>query len=153
MKTLTLIAISAALSSAGMATTAAAASAPKVAAADAWCRPAPAGALAGGCYVTLTAKADDRLVAVETTAADHGEIHNMSMDGGVMRMRKLTDGLALPAGKAVTLKPGGDHIMIIAPKVALKEGAKIPLTLKFKTAAPVAVEAVVRTPPMPGMAH
>ena len=51
----------------------AAAPAPKVVVADAWCRPAPTGALAGGCYVTLTASVDDRLVAVETTAADRGE--------------------------------------------------------------------------------
>lgn len=130
-----------------------AAPAAKVVAADAWCRPAPAGALVGGCYVTLTASADDRLVTIETTAADHGEIHTMSMDGGVMRMRKLTEGLALPAGKAVTLKPGADHLMIIAPKVALTEGARIPLTFKFKKAKPVKLEAVVRAPTMPGMTH
>jgi len=149
MKTPTLIAACVA----AIASTAHAAPAPKVAATDAWCRPTVAGAMAAGCYVTLTAKGDDRLIAVETTAADHGEIHTMSMDGGVMRMRKLADGLALPAGKAVALKPGGDHIMLIAPKAALKEGAKVPMTLKFKTGAPVTVEAVVRTPPMPGMAH
>lgn len=146
MKTLTLLAVSAA----ALAMTAAA-PAPKVVAADAWCRPAPTGALAGGCYVTLTASVDDRLVAVETTAADRGEIHTMSMDGGVMRMRKLTDGLALPAGKAIALKPGADHIMVIAPKIALKEGAQVPLTLKFQKAKPVRVTAVVKTPPMPAM--
>lgn len=146
MKTLTLLVVSAA----ALAMTAAA-PAPKVVAADAWCRPAPTGALAGGCYVTLTASVDDRLVAVETTAADRGEIHTMSMDGGVMRMRKLTDGLALPAGKAVSLKPGADHIMVIAPKIALKEGAQVPLTLKFQKAKPVKVTAVVKTPPMPAM--
>lgn len=129
----------------------AAAPAPKVVAADAWCRPAPTGALAGGCYVTLTASVDDRLVAVETTAADRGEIHTMSMDGGVMRMRKLTDGLALPAGKAIALKPGADHIMVIAPKIALKEGAQVPLTFRFQKAKPVKVTAVVKTPPMPAM--
>lgn len=146
MKTLTLLGVCAA----ALAMTAAA-PAPKVVAADAWCRPAPTGALAGGCYVTLTASVDDRLVAVETTAADRGEIHTMSMDGGVMRMRKLTDGLALPAGRAVSLKPGADHIMVIAPKIALKEGAQVPLTLKFQKAKPVKVTAVVKTPPMPAM--
>ena len=151
MKILALPALALALTTAASATPAAAA--PKVVAADAWCRPAPSGALSGGCYVTLTAQADDRLVAVETTAADHGEIHTMSMDGGVMRMRKLTEGLALPAGKTVTLKPGADHIMVIAPKIALKEGVQVPLTLRFQNAAPVKVTAVVRTPPMPGMHH
>ncbi|MCY1645807.1 copper chaperone PCu(A)C [Caulobacter sp. SL161] len=147
MKTLTLLAVCAA----ALATTATAAPAPKVIVADAWCRPAPTGAMAGGCYVTLTASVDDRLVAVETTAADRGEIHTMSMDGGVMRMRKLADGLALPAGKAVALKPGADHIMVIAPKIALTEGAQVPLTLKFQKAKPVKVTAVVKTPPKPAM--
>lgn len=150
MKTLTLIVASAA---ALVASAAHAAPAAKVVATDAWCRPTVAGAMAAGCYVTLTAKTENRLVSVESSAADHGEIHTMSMDSGVMRMRQLTDGLALPAGKTVPLKPGADHIMLIAPKAALKEGAKVPMTLKFKTGAPVTVEAVVKMPPMPGMAH
>lgn len=149
MKILTLAAVATAV----LATPACAAPPAKVTAADAWCRPAPAGALAGGCYVTLTASVDDRLTAVETTAADHGEIHTMSMDGGIMRMRKLPDGLPLSAGKTVTLKPGADHIMIIGPKIALKEGARVALTLKFQKAAPVKVDAIVRTPPTHGMAH
>ncbi|PTS87066.1 MULTISPECIES: copper chaperone PCu(A)C [unclassified Caulobacter] len=151
MKTLTLLAASAA----ALALTAAA-PAPKVVVADAWCRPAPPAALAGGCYVTLTAGGDDRLVAVETSAADRGEIHTMSMDGGIMRMRKLSEGLALPAGKTVSLKPGADHIMLIGPKISLQEGTKIPLTLKFLKAPAIKVEAVVRAPKastMPGMAH
>lgn len=122
----------------------AAPAAPKVVVADAWCRAAPAGAMAGGCYVTLTAAADDRLVAVETSAARRGEIHTMSMDGGVMRMRKLADGVALPAGQAVALKPGAEHLMVIGPKIALKPGARVPLTLKFAKAAPVTVQAEVR---------
>lgn len=151
MKILTLIAVSAA----AFASTAVAAPAPapKVAATDAWCRPTVAGAMAAGCYVTLTAKSEDRLVSVESPAAGSGEIHTMSMDGAVMRMRKLPDGLALPAGKAVALKPGAEHLMLIGPKAQLKEGAKVPLTLKFKSAPPVTIEAVVKTPPMPGMAH
>ena len=149
MKTLTLIAVSAA----ALASAAQAAPAAKVTAADAWCRPTVAGAMAAGCYVTLTAKAEDRLVAVESPAAGRGEIHTMSMDGGVMRMRQLTDGLALPAGKTVALKPGADHIMLIGPKAQLKEGSKVPMTLKFKSAPPLTIEATVKTPPMPGMAH
>ena len=148
MKTLPLLGVCAA----ALAMTAAA-PAPTVVATDAWCRPAPAGAMAGGCYVTLTAKTDDRLLAVETPAADRGDIHTMSMDGGVMRMRKLSDGVALPAGKPVALKPGADHIMVIGPKMALTEGAQVPLTLKFQKAKPVKVTAVVKKPPMPGMHH
>lgn len=149
MKTLPLIAVSAV----ALASAAHAAPAAKVVATDAWCRPTVAGAMAAGCYVTLTAKGEDRLVSVESPVAGRGEIHTMSMDGGVMRMRKLPDGLALPAGKAVALKPGADHIMLISPKGPLKEGAKVAMTLKFKSAAPLTIEAVVKTPPMPGMAH
>lgn len=124
---------------------------PAVQVKDAWCRAAPKGALAGGCYLTLTAGADDRLVAVETPAAGRAEIHTMSTDGGVMRMRKLADGVALPAGKPVALKPGAEHLMIIGPKIALTPGAKVALTLRFRNAAPVAVAAPVRTAPLPVM--
>ncbi len=147
MKTLTLAAL-ATVTIAGPAL-----AAPKVAATDVWCRAAPPGALAGGCYVTLTASADDRLVAVETPAAKQGEIHTMSMTDGIMRMRKLTDGVALPAGKPVALKPGAEHLMIIGPNIALKAGAKVPLVLKFRNAPPLKLDAPVRAAPMPGMAH
>jgi copper(I)-binding protein len=148
------LAILAALGVVGLALPAAAAKPGPVKVTGAWCRAAPTGALAGGCYVTLTAAADDRLVAVETTAADHGEIHTMSMEGGVMRMRRLADGIALPAGKAVSLKPGAEHVMIIGPKVALTPGAKVTLTLRFKSAPPVTVTAPVKiapAPTLPGM--
>lgn len=117
--------------------------APTVTIADAWCRAAPAGAPTGGCYVTLTASADDRLVAVETTAAERAEVHSMDMTDGVMRMRKLDD-MALPAGKAVMLSPGAEHLMIIAPKATLAEGGVVPLTFKFAKAPVQSVEAPVR---------
>jgi copper(I)-binding protein len=129
----------------------AAAKPPAVQVTDAWCRAAPRGALAGACYVTLTAGADDRLVAVETAAATRAEIHTMSTDGGVMRMRKLADGVALPAGKPVALKPGAEHLMLIGPKIALRPGAKVALTLRFKSAAPVTVSAPVKAAPTPAM--
>ena len=111
--------------------------------ADAWCRAAPAGAPTGGCYVTLTASADDKLVGVETTAAERAEIHSMDMTDGVMRMRKLDD-LALPAGKAVMLSPGAEHLMIIAPKASLAEGGAVPLTFKFGKAPAQSIEAPIR---------
>ena len=101
---------------------------------DPWCRPAAAGAGAVGCYVTLQAATDDRLVAVETPAAERGEIHTMSMDDGVMRMRQLTDGLALPAGETVALKPGAEHLMLMSPTAAFDEGGEVSLTLTFESA-------------------
>ena len=120
---------------------------------EVWCRAAPTGAQAGACYATLTAIADDHLVAVETPAAARGEIHTMSLDGGVMRMRKLADGLALPAGKAVTLKPGAEHFMIIGPKQPLAAGRTIPLTLRFAKARPLTLQVPVKTAPAPSMPH
>ena len=81
--------------------------------ADAWCRPTPNGAKAGGCYLTLTAGSDDRLVSVSTALAQSAEVHEMKMENGVMSMAHLHDGLPLPAGTPVELKPGGNHIMLM----------------------------------------
>ncbi len=107
---------------------------PPVAVTNAWCRAAPAAAPAGGCYMTLKAASEDRLVAVEAKAADHAEIHTMSVDGGIMRMRELKEGLALKAGAATEFKPGGLHIMVIKPTAAFAEGTSVTLTLKFAKA-------------------
>ena len=119
---------------------------------DPWCRPAAAGAGAVGCYVGLQASVDDRLVAVATPAAARGEIHTMSMDDGVMRMRQLPDGLALPAGESVALKPGAEHLMLMAPTGALDEGGEVELTLTFEKAPAQTVTAQIRSAPH-GMAH
>lgn len=126
---------------------------PKVVVQDAWCRAAPKGAPAGGCYLTLTATSDDRLLAVETPAAARAEIHTMSMDGGIMRMRKLADGLALPAGRPVALKSGAEHLMVIGPKAPLTAGTSVPMTLRFKAAPPVTLKVPVKAAPMPGHAR
>jgi len=115
-----------------------------VAVTGAWCRATPVGAMAGGCYLTLTASADDRLVSAATPAARRAEIHSMDMTGGVMRMRQLKDGLALPAGKAVALKPGAEHLMIIGPNQALAAGGTMPLTLTFKKAPPRKISVPIR---------
>jgi copper(I)-binding protein len=118
--------------------------APTVAATDAWCRATPPGAQAAGCFLNLTASAADRLVAVESDAGASAEIHTMSMTDGIMRMRRLEDGLALPAGQAAVLKPGAEHLMIIGPKAPLIEGQTVTMTLTFDKAAPVTVAAPVR---------
>ncbi|WP_309643060.1 copper chaperone PCu(A)C [Phenylobacterium sp.] len=115
-----------------------------VAVSGAWCRAAPVGALSGGCYLTLTASVDDQLVSVGTPAAKRGEIHTMSMTGGIMRMRQLKDGLTLPAGKAVVLKPGAEHLMIIGPNQPLAAGGTVPLTLTFKKAPAQTIQAPIR---------
>ena len=124
----------------------------QVSATDAWCRPTAEGAGAAGCYVTLTATADDRLTGAASPAGERVEIHTMSMDGGVMRMRELPDGLALPAGQTVALKPGAEHLMLMAPTAALNEGETVELTLNFQNAPAQTVTAQIKSAPH-GMAH
>jgi len=87
----------------------------------------------------------DRLVAARAAVSNAVELHTMSMDGDVMRMRQV-EGIDLPAGKTVELKPGGLHIMFTGLKAPLKAGDKFPLTLKFEKAGEVTVDVVVETP-------
>lgn len=122
---------------------------PDVEVSDAWCRASLPGAAAAACYVTLTATGEDRLVGAETVAAARTEIHTMSMAGGVMRMRPL-DGLDLPRGRAVALRPGGEHLMLISPTAPLQAGDTVTLTLRFRRAAPASLQAPVRAAPGAG---
>ena len=117
-----------------------------VTATDAVCRPTPNGRNVTGCYLTLTASADDRLVSVASPAAATAEIHEMSTEGGVMRMGELKDGLPLPAGEAVALAPGGNHIMLIGVTAPLKAGDVVSLTLTFEHAQAYGVRATVGQP-------
>ncbi|MFA4939844.1 copper chaperone PCu(A)C [Brevundimonas sp.] len=124
-----------------------------VVASGAWCRPSPNGAKAGGCYVTLKAAANDRLTGGSTPAAGSLQVHEMKMEGGMMKMAELKQGLPLPAGQAVALAPGGNHLMLIGLTAPLVEGATVPLTLQFASAPAVTVQAAVRQPEMAGMDH
>jgi hypothetical protein len=99
----------------------------------AWARATPGGAQAAAAYVTLDAPAGDRLTGVSTPAAQKADIHEMSMDNGVMKMRPV-DGVDLPPGQKVTLKPGGYHIMLTGLAKPLVEGQSFPLTLDFAKA-------------------
>jgi copper(I)-binding protein len=111
-----------------------------------WARPTAAGQKAGGGYLKLTnAGAADRLVSVSSDVSDSVELHTMSMDGTVMRMRQV-DGIDLPAGQTVELKPGGLHIMFIGLKAPLQEGSKFPVKLKFEKAGEVMVDVKVQQP-------
>jgi hypothetical protein len=98
---------------------------------NAWARATPAGASTAAIYLTVEAPAADKLVSVSTPAAREADLHEMSMDNGVMKMRALPGGIELPAGQKVTLKPGGMHIMLSALTGPLKEGDNVPLTLNF----------------------
>lgn len=118
----------------------------RVAVADAWCRPSPNGARAGGCYAILVAMTDDRLLGGSTPRAGQLQIHEMTIDGGMMKMGELKDGLILPAGRPVPLAPGGDHMMLIGLTQPLALGETVPLTLRFAQAPEVTIEAQVRNP-------
>ena len=120
---------------------------------DAWCRPSPNGAKAGGCYVTLTAATDDRLTGGSTPRAGMLQVHEMKTENGMMTMREMAQGLPLPAGEAVALAPGGAHRMLMELTAPLVAGETVPLTLNFADAAPVTVQAKVRQPAMTGMDH
>jgi copper(I)-binding protein len=100
---------------------------------DAWARTTVQGQKASGAFMKLTAKEATRLVSVSSPVAGVTEVHEMKMDGDVMRMRALA-GLDLPAGQTVELKPGGYHVMLMDLKTALRKDSSIPLTLVFKNA-------------------
>ena len=113
---------------------------------DAWARTSVQGQKASGAFMTLTAKEATRLVAVSTPVAGVAQVHEMKMDGDVMRMRALPDGLELPAGKPVALTPGGYHVMLMDLKAALPKDSTIPMTLVFKDAKGVESKLEVKLP-------
>lgn len=101
---------------------------------DAWVRGTVASQKATGAFMRLTSSANARLVAVQSPAAGVVEIHEMAMEKDVMKMRAVP-GLALAAGKAVELKPGGYHVMLMDLKRPLKAGERVAITLVFEDAA------------------
>ncbi|GGE37946.1 hypothetical protein GCM10011360_27200 [Primorskyibacter flagellatus] len=104
----------------------------------------PNAPVAGG-FMTIanTGQNEDRLLSATSPIAGRVEIHEMAMEGDVMRMRALPDGLALPAGDTVTLAPGGYHLMFMELKQALPEGDSVPVTLRFRDAGEVDVTLTV----------
>jgi hypothetical protein len=122
---------------------------------DAWVRTAVPGQQATGAFMRLTALSATRLVGASTPAAGITEVHEMKLDGDVMKMRAVTGGLALPAGQTVELKPGGFHLMLMDLKAALPKDSKVPVTLLFKDAKGVESKLDLQLPvglaaPLPG---
>lgn len=105
----------------------------KVQVSDAWIRPAVKGQSGTGGFMTLMSPEGATLVGFSTPMAEMAELHEMAMQGDVMRMRPI-ESLALPAGQTVGLKPGGHHLMLMGLKKPLKVGDQIPLMLKLKAA-------------------
>jgi len=125
---------------------------------DAWARATVPGQKATGAFMKLTAKAGAKLVSVSTPAAGVAEVHEMKMDGDVMKMRAVQGGLDLPAGKAVELKPGGYHVMLMDLKAPLPKDSTVALTLVFKDAKGVESKQELSVPvttaaPMGAMVH
>jgi hypothetical protein len=104
-----------------------------VAVEGAWARASVQGQKATGAFMRRTAKDGARLVRVESPAAGVAEVHEMKMEGDVMKMRAVP-GLDLPAGKTVELKPGGYHVMLLDLKAPLAKGSSVPVTLVFQDA-------------------
>jgi len=96
---------------------------------DPWVRGTVAQQKATGLFAQITSASGGKLVSASSPVAGVVEIHEMSMDGNVMKMRALSGGLELPAGKAVELKPGGYHVMLLDLKQTLKDGDSVPVTL------------------------
>ncbi|HEV3489571.1 MAG TPA: copper chaperone PCu(A)C [Reyranella sp.] len=111
-----------------------------------WARATPPTAESGGGFlvITNTGTTPDRLIAVKSPAADKVEIHEMKMDGNIMRMREVEKGIEIPPGATVELKPGGFHVMFMGLKAPFAKDAKVPLTLVFEKAGSIDVDLMVQ---------
>jgi copper(I)-binding protein len=103
----------------------------RVAVEDAWIRGTVAGQPATGAFMRLVPAENARLVAARSPVAGVVEIHEMAMEGDVMKMRQIP-GLDLAAGRAMELKPGGYHVMLMSLNQTLKGGQQVGLTLVFE---------------------
>ncbi|MYZ47857.1 copper chaperone PCu(A)C [Rhizobiales bacterium L72] len=106
-----------------------------------WTRATPPRAEVGGGYLVVrnAGTEPDRLVSATAEAATKVEIHEMTMSDGVMKMRPVAGGIAIPAGGEAVLQPSGLHLMMMGLKQPLKEGESIPGSLTFERAGTVAV--------------
>lgn len=117
----------------------------------AWARPTVQGQMGTGAFMTLKARERMWVVGVASPVAGVAEIHEMALEGNVMRMRAI-ESLELPAGRAVELKPGGYHLMLMDLQQPLKAGEKVRVELRLKTGdnrlvtQPIEVEVRPRAP-------
>ena len=112
----------------------------------AWARATVQGQMASGAFMKLTAKDGTKLVGVASPVAGVTEVHEMKLDGDVMKMRAVEGGIELPAGKLVELKSGGYHVMLMDLKTPLQKDTTIPMTLTFKDAKGVQSTLVIKVP-------
>jgi copper(I)-binding protein len=123
---------------------------------DAWVRATVPQQKATGAFMHLQSAQDAKLLSAQSPVAGVVEVHEMSMDGGVMKMRAVPS-LALPAGKVVELKPGGYHVMLMDLKAQVKDGDTVPVTLvvegKDGKRQSVELKVPARTAATPAMKH
>jgi len=107
-----------------------------------WARATPKGASTAAGYMTITnnGTAPDRVSCVSSEASAQCQIHSMTMEGGVMKMRPIEGGLEIKPGETVVLKPSGVHIMFLDLKQPLQQGKTAKATLKFEKSGTVDVE-------------
>jgi len=107
-----------------------------------WARATPKAASAGAAYLAVTnnGTTPDRLSCAGSEAAAQCQIHTMTMDNGVMKMRPLAGGIEIKPGETVTLKPGSDHMMLMNLKHPLEAGKTVEATLQFEKAGTLKVE-------------
>ena len=113
---------------------------------NAWVRATVQGQKATGAFMTVTSKENAKLIAASSPVAGVVEIHEMKMDKDVMKMAALPNGLDLPAGKAVDLKPGGYHIMLMDLKQPLSKDVGVSLTLTFQDSSGKNSQQVLQVP-------
>jgi copper(I)-binding protein len=120
-----------------------------------WTRGTPPSAKVAGGFMTITntGSVPDRLIGGTFPLAGRFELHEMSMDGGVMRMRELAQGLEIKPGETVTLKPGSFHVMFMELKEPLKAGEPVKGTLVFEKAGTITVEYMVEAIGSKGSGH
>jgi copper(I)-binding protein len=119
---------------------------------NAFARATPPGAKVAGAFMSIEnqGKETDRLVSASSPVAGLVEIHEMAMDGGLMKMRAVK-GIDLKPGATVELRPGGYHVMLEDLKQPLKQGEQVPVLLTFEKAGTVEIK--VKVEPMGAAAH
>jgi copper(I)-binding protein len=122
---------------------------------DAWARARAATAKVAGAFMEIENKSaeDDRLVSATSDISERVEIHTTKMEDGVMRMMQMKEGIVIPAGGEVELKPGGYHVMFLGLKTKLEEGTMFPVMLKFEKAGDVKVMVHVKASGAMGEGH
>lgn len=110
-----------------------------------WTRATPPGARVAAGYLELrnSGKEPDRVIGASTPAAERVELHVMSREGDIMKMREVK-GFEVPARQRLVLRPGGSHLMIVGPGKPFVKGERIPLTLRFERAGELNIELEVQ---------